>query len=408
MENVENIKPSLSDDVIELEILPKLPPSSLNRFKLVSRKWYSLITADSYFITLSHLHPHSNSLLVIAIPRANKPTNFGVFFISRDLSRLVTVDMSYMRDCPTNCPDSVGKINHYVECYNGLVCFTDYNKSIVIWNPATRESKHLPQPLPTEDDHFLLRHIGFTLLSFGFDEGGNDYKLVRVAQPWRKDPTAQVFSLRRNSWRHVEKGLPHGTVSHSCRVNVNGVLYWMGCRSKETKDYFVLSFDLRSEEFREINLPPVCMDYMDDDEYDDREPDLIKWKDSLGLLVHDDENCSRYYDRVLWLMDRDCGPGPERSWTKLGKVLRKPNGLWFGAIRNDRFVMSRFRSSSCKRVCNQELYLYEPFSQLETSLPIREREDICAFTQVFDYSESLVSLSLYTGGEEGDCSRFTH
>ncbi|PON99263.1 Galactose oxidase/kelch, beta-propeller [Trema orientale] len=307
--------------------------------------------------------------------------------------------MSYMKDCP-DCPDSVGKINHYVECCNGLVCFTDYSDSILIWNPATREFKHLPQPLPTEDDHFFVRHIGFTRLSFGYDEHGNDYKLVRIAQPHRKNPSAQVFSLRRSSWRHVEKGLPRGKLSHSCKVNVNGVLYWMGCRSEETNDYFVLSFDLRSEEFHEINLPPVRMGNMDGDEYDDLEPDLIRWKDSLGLLVHDCEICSHDCERVLWLMGRECGPGPERSWTKLGKVLKKPIGLWFGAIRNDRFVMSRSRSSSHKGVCNYELYLYEPFSQLETTLPIREREDICEFTQVFDYSESLVSLSVYTGVEK--------
>ena len=69
---------------------------------------------------------------------------------------------------------------------NGLVCLdlNIYSIAIVLWNPATNETKVVPESgISYPQGKALARDIGF-----GFDFKTNDYKVVKLLQIYDPDP----------------------------------------------------------------------------------------------------------------------------------------------------------------------------------------------------------------------------
>jgi hypothetical protein len=96
---------------------------------------------------------------------------------------------------------------------NGIFCFAatllkgtemepsdDYDQ-IVLWNPATRESKKLPQFHRPQDETDPVYDFGL-----GFDPKTNDYKVIRILT-FSSQCEVAVYSLRSDSWRVIDSSL---------------------------------------------------------------------------------------------------------------------------------------------------------------------------------------------------------
>lgn len=123
-----------------------------------------------------------------------------------------------------------------------------------MWNPFTRKVRKLPygkfyHKIPTEPNQKRCAY-GFGY-GFGYDPYSDDYKLFKCVQD-----RAEVYSLRKNSWRKIE-GIPNylGANVDGGGVLVGGTttLHWAVPR-KPSPDRKIVAFDLVKEEFHVVPL----------------------------------------------------------------------------------------------------------------------------------------------------------
>ncbi|XP_059450700.1 F-box protein CPR1-like [Corylus avellana] len=191
---------------LSMEILSRLPVKSLMRCKCISKSWYALITNPS-FITM-HLTSHNPNRRAAILRRGGGLEHLRLSTLSNE-----TLEVSGNVDLSQLFLDEVSKVSIFGPC-NGILCFSgtlwknrdghcDYGR-LVLWNPATRESKLLP-PFPRQSDLYFFSNLGF-----GFDPKTNDYKVVRIMNFRFRHCKVQKFGkgdLRANKEFETPKGL---------------------------------------------------------------------------------------------------------------------------------------------------------------------------------------------------------
>jgi hypothetical protein len=125
-----------------VEILCRLPPKSLMRFRCVCKSWNSVIN-DPSFISLHYLHSPSFLLLRLFREHATKP-----FYCSLRLDDILKFTLFNRSPSPFPRDSSIDAV-----C-NGLIClgsqFPDdfWSSYFVIYNPSLRRYLPLPKPKP--------------------------------------------------------------------------------------------------------------------------------------------------------------------------------------------------------------------------------------------------------------------
>ncbi|KAL6222386.1 hypothetical protein ACLB2K_005778 [Fragaria x ananassa] len=148
-------------DVV-VEILSRLPVKSLLRFLCVSKGWHGLIKS-SYF-TAFHLQRSDSNLLLFKRKTPDFEDSMPLF---RNESIHVSLDLPFI-----NCPTM--QFSFPLGSSNGLVCLglcdlrEEQLEYIVVWNPATKQFRFLPET----DAHYLMG------LEFFHDT--RDYKVVNI------------------------------------------------------------------------------------------------------------------------------------------------------------------------------------------------------------------------------------
>jgi F-box interacting protein len=157
---------------------------------------------------------------------------------------------------------------------NGLVCLhaksTMNTWKVVIWNPTTKETKIIPKSnLP------LFAPAGYCTyiqgMGFGFAAKTNDYKIINFVSMYEpnyddyfmKDVKEiifqkEVYSLSTDSWRKVDgpqcfiSENPQGPMTY-----ITGMGSWLAYVDHifQSRDLFVLSFDMSDEVFLKTPLP---------------------------------------------------------------------------------------------------------------------------------------------------------
>ena len=187
----------LPEDLVT-EILLWLPVASLLRCKCACKSWYALITHQK-FITKHILHNKKNSNTLLLVKTRDEITeNDVVSTLSYE-----TLQVLHLQPLPLPPPFLV------LGSCNGLVCLhDDYALRVVLWNPATKETKVVPKSnLP----HFVPAGHKLVIdgIGFGFDAKTNDYKIISLLSlydpPSRGKMTqSEVYSLSADSWRKVD------------------------------------------------------------------------------------------------------------------------------------------------------------------------------------------------------------
>ncbi|TYJ20797.1 hypothetical protein E1A91_A08G021000v1, partial [Gossypium mustelinum] len=131
---------------------------------------------------------------------------------------------------------------------NGLLAVEYYYNRIFVWNLSTRKY----QVLPSTKIDFSSPSICYgrsIYYGFGYDRVSDDYKLVRM-----------VYSLRSNCWRRIKDFCFYLIFYRELGFLANNVLHWMVFKTRESSNRNLVGFDLRSEEFRLVELPDFCLD----------------------------------------------------------------------------------------------------------------------------------------------------
>ncbi|XP_062151810.1 F-box protein At3g07870-like [Alnus glutinosa] len=254
---------NLPEDVV-LNILSRLPPKSLLRFRSVSKSWLSLIGNPNYLS--KNLLNHSiltaaatHQLLLVKLTTPSIPQRQTYSFLSYQT-------LAFASQTPQNLPIRSPRGLSIVGSCNGLLCLFDYFSGghIFVWNPATSELKALPCASNVDT------------VCFGFDHKRNEFVVMRTRYVPKRDPSvfitnggvlhlnrvAEVYRLRSgDSWRKL---IVDGDVPDCNRPNsrshwayANGVCYWWTLRGVE--DEKIVAFDVSEEVFRTTPLPDASV-----------------------------------------------------------------------------------------------------------------------------------------------------
>ena len=387
----------LPEEVLE-EIFSWLPPESLIQFKCVSKSWYALINSlmkNQVFVN-KHLHnidKISSSTSCLILCHYTYITFLGREFLHRHLYSSLTIshddddddddkETSDLINCVTEyfhfptLPRSLTIGQAMASHCNGIICLTDYNGKVILFNPSIKECRTLPK--------LSLSYFFVTLaVGFGYDSRANDYKVVRFGlkasgQGFSIHPVlrAQVYSMRNCSWRKIRFNLEfdcHPTILHNA-IFCKETLYWC----VKTNNYMIVSFDMYNEVFHSIPLP--------NDLVVTREENikLAVWNEFVALFLYPVEGGVPKSIEV-WVMD-DCSGGGitgSFSWIKkltIGPPLDIKRPLTF--LKNDQILLE---------TNNGGLILFDVRSQQLRKLSFDQEEDV-ALCWDFSYVKTLVSV----------------
>ncbi|XP_057802941.1 F-box/kelch-repeat protein At3g23880-like [Salvia miltiorrhiza] len=257
-------------EIVE-EILSRLPVTSLLKFRCVSKSWRCLIGSDRFIKT--HLQTSS------------KNASFAHHRLVLNKSQNLFDDgMNTLWRSPVLI----------VGCCNGLVCCCiNLEKGrFILWNPATRISKELPQ--------LVIDNMRWSIVSYGFgwDESSDAHKVFVVLFS-RKRWVGKLYSSSTNSWKTVtEYGdfeLIYGDAEFA-----SGKLHWLRKRRGGSGGWYaadIATFDLKSEEFGVMELP--CESTLS----------LSLNEGCLSVVCY---NVRTLFD--VWVMKQDC-------WVKVRDVV---------------------------------------------------------------------------------------
>ncbi|KAM5561144.1 F-box protein CPR1 [Rosa sericea] len=324
-----------------LQILSRMPPKSLMRFKSVRKSWYTLINNPNFVAMHLYNSMHNEHSTCLLCKR----------FVIRDINsndvELVSSLITFFNDndgddkCITHSvvedidlPLSIGVITrdefkepkiravlYLVGHCDGIICVV--HDDILLWNPAIKQFKILPQPRLING---MVNSIGF-----GYDAKSKDYKVFSI--PPRDEnltserefiypPQVEVYSLSTDSWREINTDhLETETTNlypEYFQMYFRGIWYWTGSElqkefmsvydreDEECVRQLIVVFDMNDEVFEDILFPYSLynpMIYLD--------MRVLVWNDSVALFgQHRFGSAEDAFG--LWVMD-DFVKG---SWTK--------------------------------------------------------------------------------------------
>ncbi|XVF57101.1 hypothetical protein PTKIN_Ptkin06aG0176600 [Pterospermum kingtungense] len=239
----------LPEDLVLTEIMTRLPPKSILRFRCLSKSWkVSLSSPD--FIT-RHLN---------RVQECQYDDMQHLILRSTDCS-LQSINCEAYKKTASNL-DLPSKYSHH-NCFpdvlgscNGLLCVALSRKTLILWNPSIKEFKELPLSSPLDDgneDRF----------GFGYDRSANDYKVIRFVNATQQPVglstswSANLYSLKSNTWKIIQ-GVPADfLIDKMPGTLVDGVLYWIVIYSHEEWLFpsWILGFDIAFEKFDIVPTP---------------------------------------------------------------------------------------------------------------------------------------------------------
>ncbi|XP_006358329.1 F-box/kelch-repeat protein At3g06240-like [Solanum tuberosum] len=229
---------------VDIEVLNRLPVRSLLRFKCVSKLWMTLISDPNFKMKhLNHAKNDENSQKILVNQQYPYIEEFSLYCSS--LSSVQQVEHPHKFDCPSN----IKSWHHTLYCcYHGLALIGFYNYKLdflpLLWNPSTRESIVLPPPKILPNDYCTW--------GLGYDSASDDYMILKIDEKSRSESLA----LKSGSWRLMDKhpicDVHPMLTSTDSLVFVHGAFHWL---INSLRKYYVVSFGISDEVYREIPLP---------------------------------------------------------------------------------------------------------------------------------------------------------
>ncbi|GLT50989.1 hypothetical protein SLA2020_244400 [Shorea laevis] len=255
---------------ILLEILSRLPITSLIRFKTTSHAGYDLITDPRLPPMFRNQVSDSNPCLILL--------NYN-FPFSRSRQLYLVDSEGCSRRVRKIDPPQHSEVNNLVGSCKGLLCLSfpiiggsSVSHSLLIYNPFVGDAVRV-QPA----DQFLNQYEVF---GFGFHPRTGEFKVIRivyyekimrVVDPARDveevdegfltidESMVQVFTVGTTEWRNKGATPPQlADVNGPPEALVEGSLHWVTVvgMGGDGRIFGIISFELADEVFEEIPHPP--------------------------------------------------------------------------------------------------------------------------------------------------------
>ncbi|MFQ6620100.1 hypothetical protein Gotur_000193 [Gossypium turneri] len=213
---------------IIVDILSRLPITSLVQFKFVCKGWRALaqdpLLAD---MQLSWKAPTTNPCLIL---HCDFPIRNQLYFVdlsvhNHDKDKVKRLYVPFQTSMPEF--DVVGTCN-------GLLCLSDslYNDALYVYNPFTMDFMELPKSRQYSDQEVVF--------GFGFHPKTKQYKVVKIVYYRNTSSSSysrarrvvypqsdvQVFTLGTSAWRSLGK-VAYQLIRRPSEALVNGRLHWV-------------------------------------------------------------------------------------------------------------------------------------------------------------------------------------
>ncbi|XP_062084860.1 putative F-box/LRR-repeat/kelch-repeat protein At1g11620 [Humulus lupulus] len=327
----------LPKEIVE-KIILSVPADSLVQLKFVNKFCYSLISAfinDPEFVA-KHLlltKNQSSASLLFRLPSPHVDHRLitfpllTIFYVDVKNDHFISVTEAL--SIPLIRNERYEDMDKWEEAYHcdGLILLINNFGTMVLCNPALKESMILPEP------NNAIAEGSPSAMGFGLDPENNYYKCVAI---WCHDNCkVEVYTLGSDSWREINMSEDiMETIMFSHLFNGlcwKGVCYWL-VHNPDAFDFDrVLSFNMSNEEFHLIHLPnleDLTLDYYGFH--------LSVWNDSVVMYLSSDGDNSREYH----LFPMDGAEAGAFSWTKylhVGPLENVSSELSFW--KNDEILM---------------------------------------------------------------------
>ncbi|KAI4303235.1 hypothetical protein MLD38_038889 [Melastoma candidum] len=235
----------LPDNLLKYEILMRLPMKMVARFRVVSKRYYSSITSDSYFVA-EHCESRWTAVADHQLLIDSNPPR------SMHCNTLRQRNLCFPEDADAKDVQIKGS------CH-GMLCLLISSRTLILWNPATMEYKRHAVPLAECGGNCSQ------IFGLGYDPSSHDYKLLVIDAPLYDEKT-QLYHMPDKysvySWRHnlVQiNSIPQELHFFPCDCNavyLNHHLHWYGKMPEDQSEGSpVLSYHMGSGTFSYLPVP---------------------------------------------------------------------------------------------------------------------------------------------------------
>ncbi|GLU15683.1 hypothetical protein SLE2022_321540 [Rubroshorea leprosula] len=234
-----------------LEILSRLPITSLIHFKTTSHAGYDLIADPRLPPMFRNRVTDSDPCLILF--DYNSPIPRRLYFLDTE---------GCSRGVRKIAPPQHFAVDNLVGSCNGLLCLSfritvgsSVSRSLLIYNPFVGDAVRVPTA-----NRFLKQREVF---GFGFHPRTEEFKVVRIVcyeNDTEDESMVQVFTVGTTEWRN--KGAPPPPPRFTVAVGyrppealVEGSLNWVIVGARD-RIFRIISFELADEVFVEIPHPP--------------------------------------------------------------------------------------------------------------------------------------------------------
>ncbi|CAL1385253.1 unnamed protein product [Linum trigynum] len=329
------------------DILWRLPIGQwTGRFRCVCKSWRALFSDPSFILREKSVDPRPQ-ILINSVNNDDERSVYSLY--SADTLEPILpspVRLPFNEEKPLG--DNYNYRNRVIEIAgscNGLICIADGNSDLILWNPATSETKLVP-PSPLRPRWF------FETVGFGFDPETEDYRIIRQFMyddgSWGCSYFSEVYCLRNDSWTKLaddENGYYLPTCDYKMPQCNKGKLYWWRWKwnpGGEPWSLGFVSFAISSHEFRtvDLRLPSGVDDVRGKLEY------LLNEEYMVALFPHKPSDLRCVITSCeIWVLLKYWVP---ESWTKLF-VIASPSAemgiLTFGISRNLKWLILTYRDN---------------------------------------------------------------
>ncbi|KAF8105178.1 hypothetical protein N665_0162s0056 [Sinapis alba] len=239
---------TIPDELI-IEILSRLPAKSIAICRTVSKEWESLLRTPAFtdsFLAISSAQPR-----ILLTFKCSGKWHYCSTLQPQHLDKeLSVVEADYhMRLIGGSGPESCLSVQGFTCLIDRPVLMGKNERVPVICNPCTGQHLTLPKVKANNSD---LRTF------FGYDPINKQFKvLCMTVTNYRKQVNSkehQVLTIGKGRlcWRKIKCLFLHYPERNRDGICIDGILYYV---ARSDKTCLIASFDIRSEEFRLINMP---------------------------------------------------------------------------------------------------------------------------------------------------------
>ncbi|KAG2317678.1 hypothetical protein Bca52824_020800 [Brassica carinata] len=224
---------------LEEDILSRLPPQSLVRFRAVSKRWNSLFN-DKSFIN-KHMSLSRPQFIFLTSLFLTKSKIYSIDIIDQRIK---------LRQLHSSCRDLNLQYGANITTYDDLL-FNKYpfysKKETVLWNPWSRQVNLIKLSVGKE----------FNVVSLGYENSGPQ-KVHKLLLYYPQTKEVAIYECASHVLRYIntlDEVYIHG-IDRRSHVSLYGNLYWIAW-NLQTRQYFIQSFDFTSDIFKPFCLLPL-------------------------------------------------------------------------------------------------------------------------------------------------------